>query len=49
MHESYNVNNPNQFSRPWFCWADALFSEFVMSMTNEDCRGKRPNVTGLDL
>ena len=34
MHESFDVNNPKQFTRPWFCWADALFAELVMSVTD---------------
>jgi len=35
MHESFNPNNPMKFSRPWFCWPDSLFSELVMSLTEE--------------
>ncbi len=35
MHESVNVNNPKQFSRPWFCWPDSLFAELVMTLTDE--------------
>ena len=27
MHESYNVNNPNDFSRAWFAWANTVFGE----------------------
>jgi len=40
MHESLNVNNPNDFTRSWFCWADSLFAELVMTLTDE-C--PRPN------
>jgi len=35
MHESFNPNNPHKFTRPWFCWPDSLFSELVMSLTEE--------------
>lgn len=34
MHESYNVHNPAQFTRSWFCWADSLFAELVLSLTD---------------
>jgi meiotically up-regulated gene 157 (Mug157) protein len=29
MHEGFNVDDPNEFTRPWFAWANSLFSEFV--------------------
>ncbi len=29
MHESFNVDNPAEFTRSWFAWADSLFAEFV--------------------
>ena len=35
MHESFNANNPSEYSREWFCWADSLFAELVMSLSNE--------------
>jgi meiotically up-regulated gene 157 (Mug157) protein len=47
MHESYNPNNPYEYTRSWFCWADALFAEFVMSLTLEDCPGETPYVSHL--
>jgi meiotically up-regulated gene 157 (Mug157) protein len=36
MHESFDANNPSRFTRSWFCWADSLFAELVMSLTT-DC------------
>jgi meiotically up-regulated gene 157 (Mug157) protein len=30
MHESFNVNDSTQFTRPWFSWANSLFSELVL-------------------
>ena len=29
MHEGVDVNNPANFTRPWFAWANSIFSEFV--------------------
>ena len=34
MHESFDVSNPRKFTRSWFCWADSLFAELVMSLTD---------------
>jgi hypothetical protein len=36
MHEAYDANDPGKFTRPWFCWADALFAELVASLTSVD-------------
>lgn len=36
MHESFDVSNPKQFTRSWFCWADSLYAELVLSLSN-DC------------
>jgi len=30
MHESFHKDDPTQFTRPWFAWANSLFAEFVM-------------------
>lgn len=32
MHESFDVNHPMNYTRPWFSWANALFCEFVMDL-----------------
>lgn len=29
MHEGVDVNNPANFTREWFAWANSIFSEFV--------------------
>lgn len=29
MHESFDPNDPNHFTRPWFAWANSLFAELV--------------------
>jgi len=30
MHEGVNVDNPEDFSREWFAWANSLFALFVI-------------------
>ncbi|AQQ08864.1 hypothetical protein L21SP3_00657 [Sedimentisphaera cyanobacteriorum] len=30
MHESFNKDNPKDFSRSWFAWANTLFGELVI-------------------
>jgi meiotically up-regulated gene 157 (Mug157) protein len=29
MHEGVFKDDPGQFTRPWFAWANSIFSEFV--------------------
>lgn len=33
MHESFHVDDPTVFTRPWFGWANAMFSELAMSLS----------------
>jgi meiotically up-regulated gene 157 (Mug157) protein len=33
VHESFDANDPARFTRPWFGWANALFSELAMALT----------------
>lgn len=33
MHESFDRNDPNDYSRPWFAWANSLFSELLIELT----------------
>lgn len=35
MHESFSAANPKRFTRSWFCWADSLFAELVLSLTDK--------------
>lgn len=37
MHEGFNVDDPSQFTREWFAWANSLFGEFIMHW----CRQRR--------
>jgi meiotically up-regulated gene 157 (Mug157) protein len=39
IHESVNVDNPKDYTRPWFGWANSLFGELILEL-----RGKHPKV-----
>jgi meiotically up-regulated gene 157 (Mug157) protein len=30
MHESFDANDPNRYSRDWFGWANSLFTELIL-------------------
>jgi len=33
MHEAFQKDNPNDFTRPWFAWANTLFGELIVSLS----------------
>ncbi|MGH8880711.1 MAG: glycoside hydrolase family 125 protein, partial [Stackebrandtia sp.] len=33
MHESFHVDDPGNFTRAWFGWANAMFAELAMAVT----------------
>lgn len=35
MHESFNKDDPSNFTRAWFAWANTLFGEFVLKVLHE--------------
>jgi meiotically up-regulated gene 157 (Mug157) protein len=35
MHEAFHKDNPGQFTRPWFAWANTIFGEFVLKTFTE--------------
>jgi len=39
MHESYHKEDPTRFTRSWFAWANALFGELILRLSEE-----RPHV-----
>ena len=32
MHESFNVDDSNQYTREWFAWANGLFGELILQL-----------------
>lgn len=35
MHESFDPDNPNDFTRKWFAWANTIFGEMMLKVYNE--------------
>jgi meiotically up-regulated gene 157 (Mug157) protein len=34
-HESFNVDDPVDFSRSWFAWANTVFGDFILYLDKE--------------
>ena len=34
MHEGFDCNNPNAYTREWFAWANSLFGELIVTYVN---------------
>ncbi len=32
MHESFDVNNPNNYTREWFAWANSMYALVVLDL-----------------
>ncbi|HEV2696160.1 MAG TPA: glycoside hydrolase family 125 protein [Verrucomicrobiae bacterium] len=41
MHEAFNKDNPDKFTRAWFAWANTIFGELVLKTFHE-----RPQLLG---
>ncbi len=39
IHESFNKDNANVFTRPWFAWCNSLFGELILKLSRD-----RPSV-----
>ena len=39
MHEGFDADCPEEFTRDWFAWANTMFSEFVLSLTGKAVKG----------
>jgi meiotically up-regulated gene 157 (Mug157) protein len=35
MHEAFNEDDPNHFTRPWFAWANTILGELILKTFNE--------------
>ena len=35
MHEAFDPNEPQNFTRHWFAWANALFSELLLHLMDQ--------------
>jgi meiotically up-regulated gene 157 (Mug157) protein len=35
MHESFRKNDPKEFTRPWFAWANTLYGELILKLAEE--------------
>ena len=35
MHESFDVNDPEHFTREWFAWQNTLFGELILKIVND--------------
>ena len=38
MHEGFHPDDPSQFTRPWFAWANSLFAETIDKAVREGSR-----------
>ena len=36
MHESFHPDDPNQYTRPWFAWANSMFGELIYRLHEQD-------------
>ena len=44
IHESFHVDDPTNFSRSWFAWANTMFGEMIL-----DLYARKPELLKKDL
>ena len=32
IHESFDIDDPNHYTRPWFAWQNTLFGELILKL-----------------
>ena len=35
MHEAFQADDPGNYTRPWFAWANTLFGELILKVYRE--------------
>ncbi|MGY1501269.1 glycoside hydrolase family 125 protein [Streptomyces sp. QTS52] len=45
VHESFHVDDPATFTRPWFGWGDALFAELLLDLTGRSTARLHPRLS----
>ena len=35
MHESFDVDDPSDYTRPWFSWANSMFCELLLTLADD--------------
>ncbi len=46
MHESFNVDNPQKYTRSWFAWVNGLFGELILKIIDD---GKLELLNSIDI
>lgn len=46
MHESFHVDDPTVYTRPWFSWANAMFCELVLDVAGLRTLRREPATAG---
>ncbi|WP_330291416.1 glycoside hydrolase family 125 protein [Streptomyces sp. NBC_00576] len=49
VHESFHVDDPGTFTRPWFGWGDALFAELLLDLTGRSTTRLHPHLPTTEL
>lgn len=52
MHESFHVDDPSTFTRPWFGWANAVFAELMLTIAGFDIQQfypRHPNAANWEM